>query len=139
MHSHSHLAWARLNSDAFLLVILGIIAVLDLTDPNADDIVRQLGYVPPTLYVWSACYIVGSVLLVGGLLARRIDVELGGRGFICFAAILETVRVASVFGWGSTDAFTDYVVAGVVLMVCIGRATVLWSKQIMAITLGGGN
>jgi uncharacterized membrane protein len=137
VHSHTHLAWARLNADAFLLTVLGIISVIRLVNPMGDDLIAEAGEVQPAFYLRTLSYIGGSLLLVVGIMRRRIDVELLGRLVITFAAGFEAWSHVLYFGWLSAETVTHYVLFLAILLVSVARASVMLSKNVTVVHLGG--
>lgn len=133
----SRAAWLRINADGVLLAMLAFIAGIDLFDPQYSDIARDVGYVPPTFYLWTSCYFVGGALMLGGFIWQRMLPELAGRLLLCLGFLMETVRTASLIGWLHHDLLVNYLVGAVLITVCGIRAGALLSRKGLTIVIGG--
>lgn len=131
------LAWVRLNADGVLLSLLALAAGLDLFHPQAEDLARALGFVPPTFYLWTAGYVTGGLLMLVGFFKRRIGPELAGRLVLCLSVGLETARTGAILGWASSTMADRYVTVGIVVALCAVRATALLSKDGLVVFVGG--
>lgn len=136
MYEHSPLVWLRLNADGVLLALLAFAASLDLLRPDASDLARELGYVPPVFYVWTICYTLGGILMLAGFVGRSIGLELTGRLLLCFGFAVETFRIGTLFGWAHYDVWPHYVIGLFLYGACYVRARVLLSKEAVHITVG---
>lgn len=136
MHTRTRLEWARLNADTVLLAGLGFLQGLDLIHPERTAIAQQLGYVPPSSYLWAVLYMVAGGMLILGLLYRRSDIELiGGRLTLCVAAVIENWRIGTAFGWADDVTLERYVVTAIVLSTCALRVTALMPKHTIRIVI----
>lgn len=136
MHTHTRLAWLRLNADALFLAGLAIVQGFDLFHPHAGDLAVRLGFVPPLFWVWSTLYVIGGLALLVGLLERHTGIELiGGRLVICIAAVLETFRIGTAYGFASHVATERYLVLALLLGLAVLRTSALLPAQRIEIVI----
>lgn len=137
MYEHGRTVWLRLNVDGVLLAVLTIASGLDLFSPNLNDIVREVGHVPPTFYVWTICYLVAGASMLAGFIGRSVGAELLGRLLMCFGFTLETFRLGTIYGFGHHDLIESYTIGAALFAISIVRAWVLLSKRQTHIVIGG--
>lgn len=121
--SPSH-AWLGLNADGVLLALLALLTAADFFEPELSDMARELGYVPPTFYLWTTLYVVGGLLMLVGFARGLIGAELLGRACLVLGVTVEAFRTWSVFGW-ATVTWQLLIVAVIVTSLCAARARVL--------------
>lgn len=133
--------WVKFNADGVLLAILAFIASFDLFEPDATDMARRLGYIPPSFYLWTILYVLGGCVLLVGFLGSprvRMPCELAGRLLLCVGVTIETWRTATIFGWLDSDTLAHYLIALVLVVLTIMRASLLLRKTGTVVVVGGG-
>ena len=117
-------AWLGLNADGVLLALLAFLTAADFFEPDLTDMARELGYVPPTFYLWTTLYVVGGLLMLAGFYTGKIGPELLGRVCLILGVGIQTFRTWTAFGW-DTVTWQILIAAIIVTTLCAARARVL--------------
>lgn len=136
-HQEPRLAWARLNSDGLLIGLLAFSQFFDFFSPEREEISREVGYVPGTLYVWTTLLVLGGLFILLGLLRASIGTELLGRFLVFLAVMIESVRLTIAFAGLNGDVAGQYVVLLIVGFTFALRASVLMAKGGLRLVIGG--
>lgn len=138
MHTHTRLAWARLNSDGALVgSFLATLALVRLLFPETDDVTRELGVDTPVFYFRHGLLLIGGLLMTFSFVVHKVGAEMTGRFLVAFALCLTVVRAQGVLGWAHPETLTDLMLATFVVLFFGFRASVLLSKKVTAIAVGG--
>lgn len=137
MHTHTRLAWLRLNVDGVLIAVFGLIMASDVLSPHVQELVIANGsVVPATFWLWSALYVAAAVLMMVGFITHKIGPELAGRLVLCLGLALETARSLSILGVND-DTVTLAVITVAVSVLAAVRASVLLARDGLAVVIPG--
>lgn len=137
MNTRIRFAWFRLNADGVLIALLGLVSGLDLLSPEREGIVRHLGYIPMTFYVWTVLLFVGGLLMLYGFIKHTMGAELLGRLLIILAILLQAVRYSVAAGLQDNETVRSYLIFIMVTLTFTARASALLSKSGLAVIIGG--
>lgn len=129
-------AWARLNADTFLLVLLCFYAGMRaLLDPFSEPTIAELGFPTPSFYLRTICYLVSGLIILYALIRQSVAVEVMGRTILVFAVCFELFRRVSLLGWGDPDSIAQTFLVVIILLVTGLRLSVLLSKKGLVVNL----
>lgn len=134
----SKTGWLRLNSDGVLIATLALYAgFFDLIQPGYQALTDRLGYQPPTYFVWNTLYILGGCVMLIGFFRRRIAPELCGRLLIYCGSLVEFVRIASAYGWGTHETYERLTIVILLTFFFVLRASVMLNPRGLAVVFQG--
>lgn len=129
------LAWARLNSDGWLLVGLLLMSALDLLHPDTSNIARIVGYPPSFQPLWLAGFAVAGALMGAGFVTARTSFEVLGRALLVVCVTAQTIAVGVAIGWDNIDTVSRVIVWALVAVLSWLRVTTLLSPDGLTVTL----
>lgn len=132
-------AWARLNADTLLLVLLAIFGgTFDILDPDRDDVtalvLQTFNQPQPMHYIRAGAYIVFGLLLLAALLWSSVKIEVYARCLLLAALALNIWRHGHWLGWTSSETVAQYTLFGILALVTGLRFSVLLGKKGLVVT-----
>ena len=121
--------WLRFNADGILIAFLALGAGFDLYNPNATDIAHELGYIPPSFFMWTFLYMFGGLCMLTGFVRKSMGFEVAGRLCVACAFFVESARIIGVWGLQSNQFIESFYIGCVIIFFFAVRVGVLLSKD----------
>jgi hypothetical protein len=130
----NRLAWLRLNAYGVLLAFIALMGVQDLITPAGAPLAQVVGEVPPGQNFWVGGIVIAGLMMFWGFVRADRLVETCALVFLTLAVAAQTIVAWSMLGW-TEFTLTRCALLGAVILCSSARASALWSREGMVITI----